>query len=150
MLLKDTIKVSVLSSIFFKYYFKYMKINELFSKNLIRIRKSKGLSQRKLAKLTGLTQRIINSYENNPEYIPLEKIKNLTDALNIHISELFNDLNKNKKNKLIDEIDVRWLRKIEEIKKLSEFDQKEISRHINYLVDKNKQKKKKQFADSKK
>ena len=127
-----------------------MKINELFSKYLIRIRKSKGLSQRKLAKLTGLTQRIINSYENNPEYIPLEKIKNLTDALNIHISELFNDLNKNKKNKLIDEIDVRWLRKIEEIKKLSEFDQKEISRHINYLVDKNKQKKKKQLVESKK
>jgi len=119
-----------------------MNINEIFSTNLVRLRKLKGLSQRKLADKTGLTQRIINSYENNPEYIPLEKIKILADVLEIPITFLF-ETNKTEKNKIIDELDVRWINKIKEIKELSETDQKEIMKHINYLIERNLNKKNK-------
>jgi transcriptional regulator with XRE-family HTH domain len=118
-----------------------MNITEIFSKNLIRFRKLKGLSQRKLADKTGLTQRIINSYENNPEYIPLEKIQLLSDTLEISLSMLFDANKATEKNKIIDDMDVRWINKIREIKKLSKNDQKEIMKHINYLIERNLNKK---------
>jgi transcriptional regulator with XRE-family HTH domain len=123
-----------------------MNINKIFSTNLIRLRKLKGLSQRKLADKTGLTQRIINSYENNPEYIPLEKINILADALDVPITFLF-ETNKTEKNKIIDDLDVRWINKIKEIKGLSDSDQKEIMKHINYLIERNFNKKNKISVD---
>ena len=117
-----------------------MKINEIFSKNLKRIRKLRGLSQRNLAKKSNLTQKIITGYENNPAYIPLENIEILANALNVSISDFFQDP-KNKKKYEINNLDVRWIKKIEEIKKLPKGEQKEISKHINYLIERRKHKK---------
>ena len=116
-----------------------MDLKQIFSKNLTRLRKLKGLSQRELAQLTGLTQKIITSYENSPDYIPLDKIQILAEILEIPPYILFSEDNNNKNtNYNIDNIDVRWLKKIEDIKQLPDFDQKEITRHINYLIEKRK------------
>ena len=124
-----------------------MKTNELFSKNLIRLRKNKKLSQRELAEITGLSQRMITYYENNPNSIPVEKLEILSKALDVSISELFGY---EKNNTHSDNLDVRWFKKIHEIKQLSESDQKEIIKHINSLVEKNqlKKEKSKKFAES--
>jgi len=110
-----------------------MDINKIFSSNLIRLRKLRCLSQRELAKTTGLTQRIINYYEHNPKSIPVENLQILSTALNVNISDFFNE--KNGKNPL-DELDIRWIKKIKEIKKLPPSYRNEIIRHINYLIDK--------------
>lgn len=125
-----------------------MKINEIFSKNLIRLRKNKKLSQRELAVITGLSQRMITYYENNPNSIPVEKLEILSKALDVSIAELFGY---DKNDIYSDNLDVRWFKKIHEIKQLSESDQKEIMKHINSLVEKNQLKQeKKQLAESKK
>ena len=108
-----------------------MKINNIFSENLIRLRKLKGYSQRDLAKKVEISQRMVNYYENNPNSIQIQKLKILADSLDAKISEFFNeDVNNSTKN-----IDVRWIKKIYDLKKLTENEQKEINKHINYLLD---------------
>ena len=134
-----------MSSHFKKKYYINMKINKIFSKNLIKYRKLKGLSQQELAKLSGMSQRMITYYENNPNSIPVEKLNTLAKVLNINISDFFDE----KENIEIDNLDVRWTKKLQELKKLSESEQKEIIKHINYLIDKNISKEK-NLVDSKK
>jgi transcriptional regulator with XRE-family HTH domain len=119
-----------------------MEINEIFSANLARLRKLKNLSQRDLAKATGLTQRIVNYYENKPKSIPIEKLKTLAAALDAKVSDFFNESGSSK----IDDIDIRLVKKINELKSLSEADRKEINRHISSLLEKNKLKKEKSMA----
>jgi len=70
---------------------------------------------------------MINHYENNPGSIPVEKLETLVVTLNISIADLFGT----SKETPLDELDVRWLKKISEIKKLPESKQKEIIRNIN-------------------
>lgn len=115
-----------------------MEMSKIFSKNLVKFRKIKGYSQMDLAKKTGLTQRMINYYENNPGSIPIEKLKQLVKELDIQISDLFSE---NSSKNSIHTLDIRWIKKINDIRYLPEEDQKEINRHINYLVKKNKEKK---------
>jgi len=116
-------------------YNNFMETNEVFSKNLSRIRKLKGYSQRELAKITGISYRMINHYENNPTSVPINKIKILADALNTKIAAFFDDtVNDNS----LDALDVRWIKKINEIRELPEEDRKEINRHISSLVEKHK------------
>ena len=116
-------------------YNNFMETNEVFSKHLSRIRKLKGYSQRELAKITGISYRMINHYENNPTSVPINKIKILADALNAKIAAFFDDtVNDNS----LDALDVRWIKKINEIRELPEEDRKEINRHISSLVEKQK------------
>ena len=115
-------------------YNKIMELNEIFSKNLIRLRKLRGFSQRELASRTGLTQRIINHYENKPKSVPVDKLKTLAESLNARVSDFFNE----EENNPLDTIDIRWIKKINEIMHLSPAAKKELNRHINYLIDKEK------------
>jgi transcriptional regulator with XRE-family HTH domain len=109
-----------------------MEINELFSVNLVRLRKKKGLSQRGLAEKTRLTQRMINLYEHNPRSLPVDRFKLLANALDARVSDFFDESDVSP----IDTLDVRWLKKIQEIQSLSESDRKEINQHINSLLEK--------------
>ena len=117
-----------------------MKINNIFSTNLIRFRKIKGFSQRELAKKVVLSDRMISYYEKEPQSIQFEKLKALADSLDVQISDFFND--NNGKTALIENLDVRWIKKLNELKNLSENDIKEINNHINYLLEKNNSKNK--------
>ena len=119
-----------------------MKNNNYFSRNLIKYRKLKGLSQRDLANKVGISQRMINYYENNPTSIQIEKIKLLADSLDCKISDLFNE---NDSLSILNNLDIRWIKKIQELKELSETDRKEINNHINSLLEKSKLKKEKQI-----
>ena len=113
-------------------YTVFVEINELFSANLVRIRKAKGLSQRELSSKTGISQRMINHYEHNPRSLPVDRLKVLSDALGARISSFFSE----DEVTGIDTIDVRWIKKLQDIKSLPEADQKEINRHINSLLQK--------------
>ena len=107
-------------------------ISELFSRNLVRFRKLKNFSQRTLAKKTDLTQRMINTYENSPNSIPVNKLSILAEALEVDIQDFFGG---ESKNNLLNKVDERWLKKLAEIKKLSETDQKAIVRHMNAIIE---------------
>ena len=111
-----------------------MEINKIFSKNLIRLRKLKGYSQRELAKKTDLTQRIINYYENEPKSIPIDKLKIMAVALDAKISDFFNE----EENSFLDKVDIRWIKKLKDIMNMPETDKREINKHINSLLEKRK------------
>ncbi len=111
----------------------HVKTNEIFSSNLTRLRKQKGISQRELGRITEISHRMINHYENNPTSIPINKIKIIADALNIKMSDLFNE---EKNEDFLQDLDIRWIKKIKELKDLPEADRKEINRHINSLLEK--------------
>ncbi len=81
---------------------------------------------------------MINHYENIPVSVPFNKIKIIADCLNVKVSAFFND---NGSSSDIEEIYIRWLKKIKRIKNLAESDRKEINRHINTILEKNNLKK---------
>jgi transcriptional regulator with XRE-family HTH domain len=111
-----------------------VEINELFSINFVRLRKARGLSQRDLAAKTGLTQRMINHYEHNPRSLPVDRLKTLAEALNAQISDFFSE----NESAHVDSLDVRWVKKIQELQTLSDADRKEINQHINSLIEKSR------------
>jgi transcriptional regulator with XRE-family HTH domain len=109
-------------------------INQCFSQNLARIRKSKGLSLRELAEKSGVSYRMIFHYENAPSSVPFKNLKALSDALGVNISAFFSE----NKTSPIDSIDIRWIKKFQDIQSLSEAERKELNQHINSLVEKSR------------
>ena len=68
-----------------------MDILKVFGNNLRWYRLQKGLSQEKLAELSGLHRTYISSIERNRRSISLENIQRIADALEIETSNLFID-----------------------------------------------------------
>jgi transcriptional regulator with XRE-family HTH domain len=124
---------------FFPMYTYPVETNEIFSLNLTRLRKAKGFSQRELGKLTGISFRMINHYENIPTSVPLNKIRILADTLNVTIADFFQE---ESSSQILDGLDVRLVKKIKDIQALSESDRKEINQHISSLLEKSKLKEK--------
>jgi transcriptional regulator with XRE-family HTH domain len=92
--------------------------------SLIRLRKAKGLSQQDLAKKAGLTQRQINYYEHDNSIAVLETIGAIAKALEVNISDLFDDNNHTQPSDGLDllDIDSRTLKKIKDLLSLSRHD----------------------------
>ena len=112
------------------------KINSLsdFSKNLIRIRKKRGLSQSELAKLSKLTVRKISYYENEAKKPPIDNIESLAIALDVSLNDLLETQGKSNKNTGADlsQLDSRTASKIKLILSLSKEE-----RHIIYSIAEN-------------
>ncbi len=75
-------------------FFHNSKMNEAdfkksFSKNLRELRKKKGLSQEKLAELTGVTPKTLSYWENGHNSVTFGKIPKLAEALNVPVYRLF-------------------------------------------------------------
>lgn len=113
-------------------------MNQIFSKNLIRFRKNKGLSLRQLSEKTDISYRMIYHYENDPSSVPLNNLKTLADALSVSIANFFDETESNRE---INDIDIRWIKKIKKIQQLPESDIKEINHHINSTIERVKLKK---------
>ncbi|MCK4796572.1 MAG: helix-turn-helix transcriptional regulator [Spirochaetes bacterium] len=103
----------------------------IFAQNLIAIRKSKGLSQRDLAKLSGISNRMIGYYETNSVIPPINKLEKLANALDVSVSNL---LDRNLSNKKIINIDTRTIKKIRLLEKLPAEDQRKAIDYINALI----------------
>lgn len=80
---------------------------------------------------------MINLYEHNPQSLPVDRLKALADALHAKVSDFFNEDD----HSPLDTLDVRWLKKMQEIQSLSEADKKELNQHINSLLEKARLKK---------
>ena len=101
----------------------------LFSRNLVKLRKERGLSQDDLAKLTGLTKRMIAYYEIQAVKPPIDKIGILANALNVTIGELLGIKESTKIQNEFLAIDSRTLKKIKMILSLPKQ-----QRHIIYSM----------------
>jgi transcriptional regulator with XRE-family HTH domain len=125
---------------------KTKKIKSAFNKNLIRLRKERGLTQEELARLSGLTTRMIIYYESEAGNPPVDKIKNLAEALKVSIEELLLDSEEKKgkiepfKSELL-EINTKTLKRIKQILELSPEDRHVVYSLVDSLLDKKKSKK---------
>ena len=117
-----------------------------FAKNLIALRKLKGLSQRDLAKLTGLSNRVIAYYETNSSVPSIDKLEKVANALKISIAEL---IDPHYSDKSFLKLNTRTLKKIKLLEQLSLKDQKKVLDYIQALIDQNKLKQEKQLQKSK-
>jgi len=114
-----------------------------FSKNLIRLRKERGLSQRKLAELSKLTQRMIGYYENEATKPPIDNIEAIAKALNVKISDLLGVNNTTGLQNEFSNLDTRTIRKLNQILALPPEDRYIIYSITEALLAKNKIKDKK-------
>jgi transcriptional regulator with XRE-family HTH domain len=109
------------------------------AQNLIRLRKRHGLTQEDLAKLSGVSRRVIAFYESKSAKPPLHNIEKLAKALNVNIEELI----EYKKNgqELTDDlsnIDSRTLKKLKQILSLTPEQRHMVYAFVDSLMNKNK------------
>lgn len=104
-----------------------------FSANLKRIRTDKGLTQKKLAELSGLTIRAIGHYETDVKNPPADCLIALASALNLSVDELLDlkkvDLRNN-------DISSSTLKKARIIDKLPTRSRNAVYKFVNELADK--------------
>ena len=106
-----------------------------FAKNLISIRKTKGISQRDLAKKTGISTRMIAYYEGKSSIPSIEILKKLANALNVTVAELVDPEHKIQE---IQNLNTRTIKKIQLLEQLPPEDQRKVLDYIKDLLDKNK------------
>lgn len=115
-----------------------IKDRSIFSQNLIRFRKQKGYSQADLAKVSGISNRMIGHYETSDTIPPLEKIEALAKALGVKPSQL---LEYNSTSSQLDTdlsgIDTRSIKKLKDILSLPPEDRNDLYRILNKMIRKN-------------
>ncbi len=92
-------------------------------KKILELRKEKGITREKLAKMIGTSGAIIGRYERDERTPSVEIAKKMAKALNVSLDYLVGNTTLMLDNKLI--------KKIEEIQSLPEEDQN----HLFYLLD---------------
>ena len=109
-----------------------------FSRNLIKYRKARGLTQVQLAERSGLSKRMIAYYETNVANPPLANVLILAEALSISVAELTDTNGTASVANLFEDIDMRTLKKIMMIKKLPKRDRVTIYNMIDAMLNKTK------------
>ncbi|MFH1384661.1 MAG: helix-turn-helix transcriptional regulator [Candidatus Omnitrophota bacterium] len=107
-----------------------------FGKKLRKAREARGLTQKELADKVGISQRMMNYYENKSTYPPVKLIPKLCKLLKISSDELLGIKNLPK-----DELytaDKNLLRRFNTVKNLSERDKRNVFAFINALRTKRK------------
>ena len=120
-----------------------------FSKNLIKIRKNKSLSQRDLAIKTGISQRVIAHYETNAINPSLTKIQKIAKVLEISPAELLKDNNSYSNKNEFEILDIKTLKRLKQIANLTPQERNTIYTLLDAILEKRK-KKQKQLVESKK
>ena len=116
-----------------------------FSENLVRIRKLKGLSQKDLASLTGISPRMIYHYEKHVSHPSMDKINVIANALSISTAELLGiDSNKTNKNddQNFENLNVKTIKQLSKILKLNPIDRSNIYKMVDLLLQKEEYKQK--------
>lgn len=108
---------------------KSAKLRTAFAKQLSSIRNSKGISQRELAKLTGVSQRVIALYETIIKNPTPDLVVRIAKSLDVSIDELMG----HKTIKIKENLDRKTIKKARMIAELPLSDQKTILRHIEDL-----------------
>lgn len=111
-------------------------IQEVFTKRLKDLRKTKGLTQGQLGNMVGLSSRMICYYENYIKEIPSSKLPKFAKALGISIDELLGLKQLKQKNN--PEYAALW-RKLRKVELLPKKDQKALLDHLDALLQRSPQ-----------
>jgi transcriptional regulator with XRE-family HTH domain len=109
-----------------------------FSRNLIKYRKARGLTQVQLAQLSGISNRMIAYYETNAASPPLANVLVLAKALHVSLEDLSGANGSKQATDLFEDIDMRTLKKIMMIRKLPKRDRVTIYNMIDAMLNKTK------------
>jgi len=110
-------------------------VRETLAQRLVEIRKAKGLTQVDLAKLTGISPRMIAYYETRAKNPSPATIVALAKALKVSIDDLLG-YRKPKDEPVIK--NKKLLRRLKDFDQLSDQDQKVILRYIDGILGKEK------------
>lgn len=100
------------------------------------LRKKLNLTQKKLAERIGIERIIVSDYERGRIRLYDEMVVRFAIALGVTTDKLLGLKPINIPHYAeLDSLNIRWLKKINEIKKLPESKQKEITRNINTLLE---------------
>lgn len=110
---------------------------ETIGDRLKKLRKESGLSQRKLAKKMGLTQTLISAYELDKRGLSAEMVARFALTFGVTTDEIIG-LKSNGKKKLIPNL--RLMKRLKEIEKLSDYNQKILLKMIDSFIRDNKPK----------
>jgi len=119
-------------------------MNTTFRKNLTAIRKHKGLSQRDLAKLTGLNQRMIVYYEKETINPPIDKIELIAKALGVTPSDLLGTYENSSIDTVFNNIDTRTLKRLKQIISLTPQERNTIYALLDSILEKKNKRRKKE------
>jgi transcriptional regulator with XRE-family HTH domain len=104
-----------------------------FARNLITVRKEKGISQRDLAKKSGISNRMIAYYETNAVIPPLDKLKKIAVALSVPLSRL---IDPGLSSEETIHLSTRTLKKVHLIEQLPLAEQKKVMEYAKDLLEK--------------
>lgn len=119
---------------------KKTKEKSIFAQNLINFRKERGLTQQKLAKLSGLSQRMIVYYESEAGNPPINKIEALAKALKVNVSDLLGEKEPTEIQSEFANVDPRTLKKLKVILSLTKQQRHIIYEMAESFLNKNKKK----------
>ena len=109
----------------------------MFGQQLQKIRIQKGYTQRTLAELAGVSQRVIDHYEKHAKRPSIDKIKKLAAALGVTDEELLG-IQQIKAKDLKEDTSFKIMKKVRIIEKFPKRDQDVVFSLINSLAEKNK------------
>jgi len=104
---------------------------EDFGKRLAKLRKTKGLTQKELGEMVGVSNRVIAYYEKESSYPPAHLIAPLAKALGINTDEL---LGLKETNIDFDPRNTALWRKLKIVERLPKKDQKAILHYIDMVA----------------
>lgn len=103
--------------------------------NIIRLRKANGLSQTDLAKKMKTSQRLVAYYESKASNIPLMKLQEFADVLNVSVGALLDE--RPVHSPVGPEIDLRLLKRLKQIDKLPRRSKDALIHSINTAIENN-------------
>lgn len=126
-------KYEKIENICYNNFMKKDNSTSTFSDRLREIRTAKGLTQTKLAEISGISRRLIVHYETHVKKPPIDKVNILADVLNVTVDELLGKTKKRKKNN----IPFKIMKNMRIIESLPTQDQNAIFRLVKSLAEKN-------------
>jgi len=116
-----------------------VNIKETFPQRLVRLRKEKGISQKELANLSGLSPRMIAHYESQVSHPSLDKVEKIAQALGIQLTDLLGS-SKTPVNlepsDFISSVNTKTLKQFKKILELSPQDRSTIYRMVDSMLQK--------------
>ena len=117
---------------------KPLKDRPQFSRNLVRLRKERRLTQEDLATKTGLSKRVIAYYETEAVKPPIDNVEALAKALCVEISELLGTRAPTATQSEFENLNGHTLKQLKKILSLSPGDRHYVYTFVDSLLAKRK------------